>query len=138
MKRIIFATLILGIVLTVPAAATEKNAEPQGEAPKIKRQVITKKVSGEVAGISGNFIAVDYKQEGNAIYELALTMDKNTKSSYKSLKEISIGDLVVVTYEETVETVEGKNPRTLSRLAKAVEFRRAAKVPSETGVLESR
>jgi len=99
---------------------------------------LTKQVVGEVGGISSNFIAVDYAKDGKAIRELALTMDKNTKGLRKSLKEISVGDIVAVSYEETIETVEGQKPKTLKRLAKAVEFRQAARLaPEVSGVLKS-
>jgi hypothetical protein len=138
MKRIIFAALISGIILTLPAAAAEKNAQPQGEATKIKRQAVIKKISGEVGGISSNFIAVDYEKDGKALHEIALAMDKNTKGSQVDLKEIRLADTVLVTYEETVETKEGQKPKIIKRLAKTVELLRPAKVNPETSVLESK
>jgi hypothetical protein len=138
MKKIIFAALVSGIILTVPAAAAEMNPPPQAENAKPKRQVIIKKISGEVGGIANNFIAVDYEQDGKATHEMALTMDKNTRGSQVGLKEIKLSDTVLVTYEETVETKEGQKPRIIKRLAKTVELLRPAKINPETSVLESK
>lgn len=129
----------LSAALAGSAIAQEKKKTNEAK-PEIKQQVLKKEIVGEVAGISGNFIAIDYREVGKTVYELALTMDKNTKFSRKGLKEIAIGDLVAVRYEETIEVKEGQKPKTLKRLAKVVEFRQPSKiqVDTETGVLESR
>ena len=137
MKRIIFAALALSIILTMPAAAAEINPPPQGENAKPKHQVITKKVTGEVAGISKNFIAVDYKQDEKGTRELALDMDKKTNSAYESLEKIKVGDIVAVTYDEISEVKEGQRPIVIKRLAKLVEFHQAARVASGSSVLQS-
>jgi hypothetical protein len=138
MKRIIFAALFLGGILVLPAAAVEKNSLPQDSDAKPKRQVITKKISGEVGGITKNFIAVDYEIDGKATHEMALVMDKDTRGSQIGLKEIRLADTVLVTYEETVETKEGQKPKIIKRLAKTVELLRPAKTNPETSVLESK
>lgn len=133
MKKRFILCLALSLAVFNFVQAVEKEDTLRTE-PKIKRQVLTKKVVGEVAGISSNFIAVDYQ----GTYELAIPMDKNTKGSHKDLKKINVGDLVAVTYEETVEIIDGKKTRSLKRLAKVVEFRQAAKVsPEITGVFKS-
>ncbi|MFA5157429.1 MAG: hypothetical protein WC532_08640 [Candidatus Omnitrophota bacterium] len=142
MKKIRAVILIIAFLaasLNYAIAAQEKKAADETK-PEIKRQVLKKEVVGEVAGIAPNFIAVDYKQDTNSILELAIPMDKDTKFSRRSLKELTIGDLVAVKYEETIETVEGQKPKTLKRLAKVVEFRQPSKIKfdTETGVLESR
>ena len=133
----IFSVAILGIILTLSAAAAETNPQPQDENAKPKRQVISKKITGEVAGISKNFIAVDYKQDEKGTRELALDMDKNTKSAYESLEKIKVGDIVAVTYDEISEVKEGKKPIIIKKLAKIVEFHQAARVASATSVLQS-
>jgi hypothetical protein len=137
---IVFAVVaFLGSGLGLVIAAPEKTAAEETK-PEAKRQVMKKEVIGEVAGIDKIFIAVDYKSDAKAVYELSLKMDKNTKFSRKGLKDINIGDLVSVIYEETIETAEGKDPKILNRLAKVVEFRQPSKISTgeETGVLESK
>ena len=118
----------LSAVLSITSSAQEKKADTQGQ-PQVKRQVLTKQVVGVVAGISSNFIAVDYEKDEGSIREIALTMDKNTRFSPRALKEIKIGDTVAVTYEEIGETKAGQKKVTvIKRLAKTVEFRQAASV----------
>jgi hypothetical protein len=123
--------------LTCAIAAQEKEAAAQAK-PEVKRQVIKRQLVGEVGGIARDFIAVDYEKDGKATYEMALAMDKSTKGYRRDLKDINLGDLVAVTYEEISEVKEGQKPKIIKRLAKVVEFRQAAKVTPETGVLESK
>ena len=98
-------------------------AEPEEEAKKI---VVVKEMQGEVSGISSNFIAIVYGQDKKASYEMALTMDKDVKvEDRKSLKDIGVGDIVSVSYEETTETKkEGDKDisRVVSRVVKKIRF----------------
>jgi hypothetical protein len=126
-------TLILSVLLLFTGGAVFAAADEQ-----VKREVFTKSISGEVSGISKNFIAVVYGQNDKESLELALQMDKSTKGSQRKLSEIKVGDIVSVTYEEVVETKKGEQPKVIRRLAKVVEFRRAAAVaPEEGSALES-
>lgn len=130
--------IFLSVVLNNFCFAQEKSAGPQTQSPQVKRKVITREVVGEVAGISGNFIAVDYKTDSKIVYELALVVDKNTRVLRKALKDMVVGDLIAVTYEETIETIEGQKPKTLKRLAKVIEFRQGSKLNQpESGILKS-
>ena len=126
-------TLIFSVLLLFTGGAVFAAADEQ-----VKREVFTKSISGEVSGISKNFIAVVYGQNDKESLELALQMDKSTRGSQRKLSEIKVGDIVSVTYEEVVETKKGEQPKVIRRLAKVVEFRRAAAVaPEEGSALES-
>jgi len=98
-------------------------AEPEEEA---KKTVAVKELQGEVSGISSNFIAILYGQDKKTSYEMALTVDKDVKiENRKSLKDIGVGDIVSVSYEETAETKkEGDKDitRVVSRVVKKVRF----------------
>jgi hypothetical protein len=118
--------IIMGwvIVLVLGFMATAL-AEPEEEA---KKTVVVKELQGEVGGISSNFIAVLYGMDAKkeAALEMALAMDKDVKiEDRKSLKDIGLGDIVSVSYEETTETKkEGDKDisRILSRVVKKIRF----------------
>lgn len=114
----IFLAAILSLSIPTLLLAQETK-----DKPKLKTE--TRQVSGEVAGISPNFIAVLYDQDSSASYEMALAMDKNTRIAHKaSWKDINIGDTVSVRYEETTE-IAGKIVKIKSRIAKVVSFVKA-------------
>jgi 2-iminoacetate synthase ThiH len=70
---------------------------------------------------------------------MALNMDKDVKvERKKSLKEIGVGDIVGVNYEETIETKEGEKPRVIARVVKMIKFIKAAQVIPETSALVSK
>lgn len=99
-------------------------AQGTKDKPKIKTE--TRQVSGEVAGISQNFIAVLYDQDSKASYEIALAVDKDARlERVKDIKDIKAGDSVTVRYEETIE-IEGKITKVKSRIAKVISFVKAA------------
>jgi len=126
-------TLVLGIFTFFATGNLFAAQEPE-----VKREVFTREVSGEVSGITKNFIAVLYGQNDKESFELALPMDKSTRASQRKFSEIKVGDMVSVTYEEVVETKKGEKSKVIRRLAKVVEFRRQASVaPEEGSVLES-
>jgi hypothetical protein len=137
-KMIMSLILFSGLICSVNAA--EKGAEDKEEPKKI---TLEKTVSGDVSGISPNFIAILYGQDKKTSYEMALVIDKNTKvERKKSLKEIGAGDTVSVKYEETTQTHKEKTEKgkekditkILVRLAKVVSFVKAA--PKELQSLE--
>lgn len=128
--------LILSIGLISPAygaeaekpkiAAEAEKPKITAEAKKPKITIVKKQVIGAVAGISKDFIAVDYAYETSGARELAINMAKDAKIAHKELSEIGLGDIVAVTYEETYETKEGEPPKLMKREAKLVEFRKPA------------
>lgn len=126
LRTIIAAVLVLGLVGIGEAE--------EGKEKKIIKSEM-KEVTGEVGGISKNFLAILYGQDKDASYEMALTIDKDVKLKGKnSLSEIGPGDTVSVSYEEKAETYKendekGKEKdvtKVLSRVVKAVTFIKSA------------
>ncbi len=133
-KITLFLSLLSFFALSLLFAANLKSASGQEQ---VKQEVFTRQVTGEVAGISKNFIAVIYGQTARESLEMALPMDKSTRARARKLNEIKVGDIVLIAYEETLETKKGEKPKVIKRLAKIVEFRReAALAPPEENVLE--
>lgn len=145
-RILLAAVLVLGLVGTGVAAEVKtkevKAKEVQVEEKGEKIVKVTKEITGEVAGISNNFIAVDYAidfKEGAAL-EMAFNIGKDIKIEYKkSLSEIGVGDTVAVIYEEiTTKDKEGKIKKT-ERLPKVIKFISKAKpVMPDTDALQSR
>jgi hypothetical protein len=94
------------------------------EVPKEKKKItVVKEVSGEVAGISPNFLAITYGSDAKTSYEMALTVDKDVKvERKKKLSEIKATDTVKVAFEETAEIDERGKKRIISRIAKNITF----------------
>jgi hypothetical protein len=113
-----------------------------GQAPQEeKEEIVRKSVSGEVAGISANFIAVAYgisEKEGSSL-EMAFDVDKNVKIDHKkSIKEIGLGDMVEVAYDEIKKIDAQGKIKSSRRLARVVVFLRAAPAPKpESSVMVS-
>ena len=121
--------------LCAPAPAQENTAEP-------KEEVANKLISGQVSGISGNFIAVDcgMNPEGTGSREMVFNVDEGVQIEHKkSIKEIGVGDTVDVAYDEITKTAQdGK--KTSKRVARAISFIRAAEkrpADEEAGVFKS-
>jgi len=119
-------TLLLVLVLGLRVVLAEEEGTQA-----VKKNVTIKAVSGEVSGISSNFIAILYGQDKKTSYEIGLAIDKETRVERKfSLKQIAVGDTVSVEYEETTQTIKEKTEkgqekdvvRVLSRLAKVITF----------------
>lgn len=91
-----------------------------------KKTVAVKELQGEVSGISSNFIAILYGQDKKTSYEMALTLDKDVRiEDRKSLKDIGVGDVVSVSYEETTETKKQDDKevtRVMGRVVKKIRF----------------
>ncbi|MDD5255230.1 MAG: hypothetical protein PHR11_04160 [Candidatus Omnitrophica bacterium] len=121
-RAVIFAVslaLLLGSVLAYAA-------------DEAKTRIVTKEVSGEIGGISSNFIAVVYGYAGGIAQEMALNMAKDVRTSGRKVAEIGLGDIVKVIYEETIETGGDQKPRVIKREAKLIEFQRqASRKPDE-------
>lgn len=133
----IFFILLAGLaILSLNSAA---RAEEKKEEDKVKIEKIMKSTEGEISGLSNNFIAVLYGSDAKTSYEMALDIGKDVKIEHKnSLKDIGVGDIVGVNYEETIETKEGEKPRVIARVAKVIKFIKAAQVIPETSALVSK
>jgi hypothetical protein len=130
--------LMVFVCFSLPFVYAASNPTPPKD-DQIKVEVYSCDVTGEVGGIGRNFISIIYDQTDKESLEMGIPMDKNTKGSMRKLSEIKTGDIVSVTYEETKETKKGEKPRVSKRLAKVVEFRRAASVAAAEGsVLENK
>jgi len=125
MKRSRAAGLVI-LIASLIFVNTLSAKEPE----KIKKEVIIRRVSGRVSGISANFIAVEYAVDSSAAHEIALTMDKDTRGVKKELNKIGTGDTVAVTYDEMIETGKDNIPKVKKRLVKTVEFVKAAAEPA--------
>jgi hypothetical protein len=129
-KIIKFGLIVILVLGLAPLSFGQKNKNEV-----VIRKTEVKEISGEVSGISSNSISILYGQNEKTSFEMALTIDKDTKVEHKkSLKEIHTGDMVLVRYEETTETYKEKAEkgqmkdvtRRLGRLVKAVVFIKAA------------
>lgn len=123
-------SMILGLGLIL-ALTVQTMAEVQKEE---KTERATKQVTGEIAGLSKNFIAVDYgmNAKGTSMQEMAFNLDKNITLEHKrNLAEYSVGDTVTVTYEEITKTdKEGK--KWTNCIPKVISFVRPAQKSFES------
>lgn len=136
--------MISGLAVFLVLGFTASGFAQEGK-QELKKITVEKTVSGEVSGISSNFIAILYGQDKKTSYEMALTIDKNTKVERKdSLKEIGVADTVSVKYEETTQTHKEKTEKgkekdvtkVLGRVAKVISFIKSA--PKELQSLEEK
>jgi hypothetical protein len=104
MKRCISRIILSGILITGLCGAFGIGYAAEKENSDIIKEVATKKMTGEVQGISKNFISILYSQDEKTSYEMAFDVDKDVKiENKKDLKQINIGNIVTVSYEETTE-----------------------------------
>jgi len=132
-NKIIYLGLILVLGLAAGAFAEEAKNEP-------KEIVATKTITGEVSGISSNFIAIMYgvDKKNEASLEMALAVGKDVVIEHKdTLKNIGVGDTVKAVYEEKTEKDEKENIRVKSRIVKKITFLQAAKKTEQTDTLIS-
>ena len=135
MKRALYLGLITLIVsATALSFASTKEIIEIRNGEEIKTEVVDKEIIGTVAGISHNFIAVEYGADEKAgSLERAFNLDKDVVFSRRKAGELQFGDIVAVVYEETIETKKGQKPEVIKRQVKTVEFRQpAAQVTPET------
>lgn len=136
-RAVSFILPIIVMGLTVPADAQQGSTQqPQEE----KEEIARKSVSGEVGGISANFIAVAYgmSEKEQSSMEMAFDVDKNVKIEHKkSLKEIGLGDTVEVVYDEIKKIDAQGKVKSSRRLARVIVFVRAAPKTAESSVLQS-
>jgi len=99
---------------------------------------VPKVVSGEVSAISSNFINIIYEKNSKkgVEYEMPMKVDSDVQLKHKlELKEIKVGDTVLVRYDEMQQEAERpkKNgtmeqyTKVLSRHARLITFLRPAK-----------
>ena len=118
-KGIIFKTVVLVMALGLALISGRANADES------KKEVLAKHMTGEVSGISANFLGLVYNvdQKEQTSYEMAFSLDKDVKVEAKAgLSEISPGDIVSVAYDETLETDDQGNKRVMQRLVKRIAY----------------
>lgn len=121
------STIIAVLILCVSGMAAAEETKVGKSETEEKIETTVKEVSGEISGVSSNFIAILYGQDETASYEMAFSVGKDVKLVHKkSLSELAVGDTVTVSYEEkTKKNKEGKI-MILSRVPKRISFIRAA------------
>jgi hypothetical protein len=121
-KVILSGILMIGLCcgFSIGYAAEKEN-------PNIIKETAMKKMTGEVQGISRNFISILYAQDEKTSYEMAFDIDKDVKIENKAdLKNINVGNIVTVTYQETTEKPkddkDGKKIKVKNRTVKRIVF----------------
>jgi hypothetical protein len=129
------------LFICLPAVLCAQEAGRTQEVPEEKEEIVKKSVSGAVAGISANFIAIEYgvSEKEQSSLEMAFDVDKDVKIAHKkSLKEIHTGDTVEVAYDEIKKIDAQGKVKSSRRLARVIVFVRAAPAPKpESSVLVS-
>ena len=103
------------------AAVTESAAAARNEVTKVE----TKEVTGEVSGVSKDFIAIVYKKDdaSHASYEVALPIQGTPILQHISnVKQIKVGDTITVQYDEMIKTDEKGKNAVVGRNAKTITF----------------
>lgn len=128
---IVMVSLIsLGIYNLSFAQQNKKTTESKSGVSNVqwpKIEAVNKKVSGEVSGVSNNFIAVVYgrNEKAKSSLEMAFNIGSHVNvMNKKSLKEIGIGDTVEVEYQEITRT-EADGKKSSKSVAQAVNFVKA-------------
>lgn len=142
-KSILVLILILGIrgigftqeeKSTPSSLASEVQAsgqEPSAKSDQPKEEIIEKTLDGTIAGVSPNFLAIDYGQDEKTSYEMTFNITKDTRlERIKDIRSLKTGDTVWVRYNEKIIKI-GKEVRVLDRVLKVLRFLNAAKVISE-------
>jgi hypothetical protein len=128
MKRYIPKIILSGILMIGLCAAFGIGYAKEKEDPNIIKEVTVKKITGEVMGISQNFISVLYgiDEKKQASLEMAFDIDKDVKIENKvDLKQINIGNIVTVTYEEITEKLKDDKEKKIkikNRTVKRIVF----------------
>jgi len=136
-RKALQAILILTLLLAFNGAGI-KQAEAQSpdlaaaeELSTPKEETRERTLDGEVAGVSPNFLAIDYAQDSKASYEMTFNITKDTRlERIKDVRELKPGDTVWVSYREKIIRT-GKEIRVLERVLKVLRLLNAAKVIPE-------
>lgn len=100
-------------------------------------KTLAKEVTGEVSGISNNFIAVVYSRDEakHSEKEIPLTIEGAPRLEHiGNLSQIKLGDTVTVQYDELIGVREDGKEIVTGRRAKVIKFIRPA--PKEPPAVE--
>jgi len=138
-KYILILILVLGLKGTGSAreVVISKNPEPAPsldasvKADEPKEETREKTLDGEIAGVSPNFLAIDYGQDERTAYEMTFNITKDTRlERVKDVKSLKPGDTVWVSYKEKIVKL-GKEVRVNERVLKVLRLLNSAKVEPE-------
>lgn len=126
--KIIFAVCLIFSATMYSFAEEQENS---------KIDLFTKRLSGEIAGVSSNFLAVTYAIDKKGAHEMTMTIDENAKVlNKKGVKDLRNGDVVSIVYEETSEKIKVKKEdkeveevKVRGRVAKLITVNKAAPEP---------
>jgi hypothetical protein len=127
MTRYISKIILSGILMAGLCSGLNIGYAEEKKDPNIIEEVKMKKMTGEVDGISRNFISILYGQDEKTSYAMAFDIDKNVKIENKTdLKQINVGNTVTVTYQEKTEKPkddkDGKKIKVKNRTVKNIVF----------------
>ena len=127
------------IVIAVSVLGLFVNRLPAQDAGTDKVELVTKTITGEISGISSNFIALlcGVDSQSGAAKEMAFNLDKNLQIEHKnSLKDLMLEDMVDIVYDEiTVTDKEGKV--SIKRQVRLISFLKRPEKPLEDVTLDS-
>jgi hypothetical protein len=139
-----FAQGETGVSLKNPASGVQASLpEASAKADEPKEETLEKTMDGVIAGVSSNFIAIDYGQDEKTAYEMTFNITKDTRlERIKNIKNLKSGDTVWVSYNEKI-IKKDKKVRVIERVLKVLRFLNPAKpvveapVPAEKMVTEA-
>jgi len=112
-----------------PEPAPSLDASVKADEPK--EETREKTLDGEIAGVSPNFLAIDYGQDERTAYEMTFNITKDTRlERVKDVKSLKPGDTVWVSYKEKIVKL-GKEVRVNERVLKVLRLLNSAKVEPE-------
>jgi hypothetical protein len=112
-----------------PSPVTLSEEAVKAEEPK--EETLEKTLDGEIAGVSPNFIAIDYGQDEKSSFEMTFNITKDTRlERIKNIKQLKPGDTVWVSYNERI-IKKDKEVRVLERILKVLRLLNVAKVIPE-------
>lgn len=140
---VIISLISLGVYNISKAEQNKKTTDPKSSVSNMqwpKIEAVNKKITGEVSGVSNNFIAVVYgkSDKDKASLEMAFNIGSHVNIvNKKSLKEIGIGDIVEVEYQEITRT-ESDGRKSSKSITQSVIFvkagvKAAPVIPISTG-----
>lgn len=111
--NLISGILIAAVIIVTFGFTSVTKAETSGD----------KTVSGKVALVASNMIMVEYERTGTSATEIMIPFDGGTQfTRLNDSKDIQVGDIVTVTYTETVMADKGGKKKKPRRVAADIEL----------------
>lgn len=121
--------IILMMIISIFIISGMSRADEEKKSKRVVARNL-KEIQGEVAGISQDSIAIVYNRNEatGEEYEMSFPVDKGVSIAHKrNIKEIAVGDIVNVQYEEVTEKYDDqeKEPE-INRKAAVITFLKPA------------